>query len=446
MKWYQYLIARAVFRTLDRIERDEEKQERWEKREYWRSCERKFDKGAWVYNAHQEMNIFVPPRKNLHFVTTTYEGDSCTIVLSKKTISIESMQYDYPWEAESECELIASIRRDNGWGVIIKREAPMFVADDDMGCPYCKNSQPALNWVCNSLKQEILDIPDNLKYHDPENVVKTDIYRIADNLLTCYWCPICNKCVEKDLVIRKGEEWNLEFMQELRPSTVLSPLERKNIDLREKEDRLQQEIENYVGCLSSPVDKGQAFHGGLIVRTLFHVATKKGELYTEKWVKINEWVPERFPLTVEVATSYFHDEKFLLQYNKAERGSVLLRHCPISEFKRYFPFYCVNESHLAKLKERYNAGEPLPIVITYVGFDETLEVSTMDGDKSSMDLVWFAREVGLTHVPVVIQGSAKRKRELEDNFKDRVFVLDIDRKSGMPLKQGQVYRKWNNKS
>lgn len=141
-----------------------------------------------------------------HFVTLVDRCGVYTIILSRQPKSLESTKLDYLWDAECECEVQSGMCREYG-KVIIQREVPLFIADDDIACPYCQNSRPPYRWDAFTKEQE--KVAENHSFISTSNP-----YAIHELHRTIYWCPICCRSVWGKHLLKKGDEWKLQFIME----------------------------------------------------------------------------------------------------------------------------------------------------------------------------------------------------------------------------------------
>ena len=417
MKAWEYILARGISKIFENMQKDEEKQER----EFLKNQERRLDKGNYIYKPYEECFDLVPPKRNPHYVTEQEDGDVTTVIISKKPLSLASMQFDYPWDAEDYCELFYAYGLDNNANVIFKRDAPMLIADDDIACPYCKSSRPPVNWIKNSFEQELQEVPAAvLDYHR----FSEDQFNLSDYRLNSYWCPICRRQVKADFLMKKGEEWKLQYLKDMKIPDKNSPLRAKNI--REREEREQAEKKEgprgLQARISNPARHLLQFnsslimtesHQGLMVKTLIKVDTKDQEIQKAKWIRVSCGIPEGSTVDTQ-ATSYFHKDDKQSYRERRYRQLFPLRYYPIHEIviDKYDIFYKRNANKIAELTKSYHKGEPLPIAeIRY------------DGEAmSDLDVIAFATDMGFSHIPAIIWGS--RKKEAEDKYKDEVTIFE----------------------
>ena len=403
MKVWEYAIVRGISKLFEGIQKEDERQERQRKK----SGERKLDKGSWVYNPLVEIYDFVPCKKNLHYVTEQEDGDTLTVTLSKKPLSLDSIQFDYPWDAEDYCEFYSTPMYQNT-NIDFKRAAPILIADNDAACPFCKNSRPAANWIRNTLKQELQEIPV-----DVADSLRGEDLKLGDFPLRHYWCPICCCRVEPEYLMQKGEEWKMQFIENLEVNRV-SPLREKILRDEERKERerprtLKEKLNNDARPLLQ-FDPGlitPESHQGLMAKVVCHVITKDKEIYKAKWIKACNGLPEADTLDPKV-TSYFHYDKERLELERRLRVLLPVRYVPLPEIDRDISrHYKRNDNKVEEFTKSYHKGEPLPIIKLYY----TGEVLNDD-----LEILEFACDMGFTHVPAIFFGNIDKKEEMERRF------------------------------
>ena len=416
MKFWEYIWAQGISKIFDNIQREEEQ----DKRQWLKSQERKLDKGSWVYNHYEECFDLVPPKKNPHFVTDQEDGNILTVIISKKPHSLESEQFDYPWEAEDFCENYYANKLEYYDNVIIKRDAPILIADDDIACPYCKNSRPPVNWIKNSFEQELQEVPaDVFKYRNHS----ADQLQLDDYYMNYYWCPICSCQVKADYLMKKGDEWKIQFLKDKKIPNRMSPLliknrherkERKETEEWEGPRGLQARIDNPDRPLLpfNPSLITPEYHQGLMVRAVIKVDTKSQEIHKAKWIKASCGIPEAATIDIEV-TSYFHNDGQRVYMERRYRQFFPLRYYPIHEIVINKAYYTRNAATIEALTKSYHRGEPLPFV----------SINTQREAMEYLDVIEFAIAMGFTHVPAIICGSPKVKKEMEDKYKEEVTIF-----------------------
>ena len=438
MKIWEVFLGLSILKMFEPLQKSEEKERRAKHRE--RMCDRgeNLDKGSWVYNKRSDMLDFAPAQKNPHYLTVDEESkrNLTTVTISKKPHSLESNRYDYPWEAERACERYSPKPGRNK--VIIKREAPMLIADNDVACPYCKNSRPAIRWIKNSLAEELIDPPAEIK----KLRARDESTQIDDYPLEEYWCPICRRHVEAHLLLQKGDEWKEEFLKDVEVPDSISPLFKKEIREWEEEERKSEEedrkwaeergpsLQDRINNPKRPVltfDPSivqNNVHQGLMVKTLVHVRTKTKDINKVKWLRVGAGLqPDSMDCNVQ-ATTYLHSEKERMLYERNYRDIFPLRYLPIREIKEIrhtFGGFYLGDKETRDIEEsmivKYHAGEPLPLVCI------------MSSDMSVLNnpgIVAFACDMGFSHVPVIFVGHPEEKKEMEDKFKDSTIIGDTN--------------------
>ena len=410
MKAWEYALVRGVSKIFERIQKDNEEEEL----QLLKSGNQKLDKGSWVYNSYTQIYDFIPPPKNLHYVTEQKDGDTLTVILSKRPISWESQQFDYPWDAEFICEIAYYSEMDQYTHIIFKREAPMLIADNDIACPYCKNSRPPANWIRNTLKQELHEVPANIT-----NRLDAQDFTLREFPLMHYWCPICCCQVQPEFLLQKGEEWKMQFIEDLTVNRV-SPLKKKNILELERKERerprtLREKLDNQARPLLqfNPRLITPQLHQGLIVKAVCHVTTKDKEIVKTKWFKASNGLPTNTEINPQ-ATSYFHDDKVRFYLERCHKYMFPLRYFPVQEIDRNVDkYYQRNDNIIEEFKKKYHKGEALPIIKLY----HTGEV------LNDLEILDFICDMGFTHVPAIFFGNIKKKEEMEERFKEEVTII-----------------------
>ena len=408
MKAWEYAIIRGISKIFERIQKDKEEEEL----QFLKSRDQKLDKGSWVYNRYTQISDFIPPPKNLHYVTEQKDGDTLTVILSKRPLSLESQQFDYPWDAELFCELVYSARDDFA-DIIFKREAPMLIADNDIACPYCKNSRPPAHWIRNSLKQELHEVPATITSRLDE-----EDFNLREFPLMHYWCPICCCQIQPESLLQKGEEWKIQFIENLKVNR-LSPLKKNNILELERKERerprtLREKLDNQARPLLqfNPGLITTGSHQGLMVKAVCHVTTVDKEIVKTKWFKASRGLPNNIEINPQ-ATSYLHDDKERSYLERCHKSMFPLRYFPVREIDRDVDkYYERNDSIIEEFKKNYHKGEPLPIIKLY----HTGEV------LNDLEILDFICDMGFTHVPAMFFGNMKRKEDMEERFKEEVTI------------------------
>lgn len=343
IKWYSYIIARTFLKFND----EAEKRRRNKEVQTIKDSEEKFDKGYWKYNFTMEDYLFVEPKKNEHFVTTEINNDEkvCNIILSKKPVSLESENYDYPWEAEAFCRIYADINRRQGYKVTVKREAPILIADYDICCPYCFNSSTLENWMENSYKQELLEQPEYYKQLNI-HIIKDEKITIDDINTEKVWCPICNNGIEnREILMTKGNEWKVGFIKNTLLPKYTSPFLEKLMKENEAHsfEILQKIKEPGLFDIFSVVDADRKVitnpekmvtenaYGGLVVRVVEKVIIKNGEeIQKTKWIQMKNSMPLNCEIMKDISTSYAVSADLKWMY-KRDKWEFPIIYVPLSE-------------------------------------------------------------------------------------------------------------------
>lgn len=457
MKWYNYIIAHTFFKLTDEVEKTRRNQEI----QRIKDSEEKFDKGYWKYDFSQKEYVFAEPKKNEHFVTTetNYDNKSCNMVLSKKSISLESYKYDYPWEAEGFCIVHAESYRERGYEVTVKRKAPILIADSDTCCPYCFNSSPLEDWIKNSYKQEIVELPEKLK-ELTARIVKNDNITIDDINTEKVWCPICNNGIEdRKLLMIKGDEWKAGMIKDTLLPKYTSPFSEKIMKEQEMcglEKLEQPKLFDIVPVVddNSRVIKNldeivtTCSYSGLVVKVVEKTARKNDNHIKTKWIQLKNDIPSNCELTEDISTSYVFKADFKSMpkwISKQNKHSYPIIYVPLSELvitnnnKKYD-----NEILQEEIK-KFHDGEPL----SFVKINSSREV------LNNYVLVRLAYELSLSHVPVMVFGEYEEKRNLEKQYKDGVLIEkqmegNMGKAFGTFIKKGnsifrtQAYIQWGN--
>lgn len=424
MKWYNYIMARTVFKLID----EAEKRRRNREIQSIKDSEEKFDKGYLKYDFKTEEYIFVEPKKNEHFVTTEINDNDkvCNIILSKKPLSLESDKYDYPWDAERFCGCYAHSIRRMGYKVNVKRKAPILIADYDICCPYCFNSSPFENWVENSYKQELIEPPQNHKQLNTR-IIKNENMKIGDVKTEKIWCPICNNGIEnREMLIVKGDEWRVDFLKNASLPKYTSPLSEK-IMKELKQRHLEEVAKSNLFDIISAADADRKVitnpigivtenaYGGLIAKVIEKVTLKNGYIFKTKWIKMKNNVPTNCELMKDISTSYAVSTDLKSMPNWIPKGD-----------KDKFPivYMPINELVIRNSEKKYD-NEVLQEEIKKFHSGEALDFIKINSKKEVLNnyvLIQLALELGLSHVPVMIFGNYKEKQVLEKHYRNGILI------------------------
>lgn len=130
--------------------------------------------------------------------------------------------------------------------------------------------------------------------------------------------------------------------------------------------------------------------------------------------------------------SYMHDDSGIAEKEKRLSNKYPIRYIPVKELKNKIYNYSPDKKAIMEARSKFDKGEKLPPV-------------TIDADGEILDnhhLVDMAKELGLTHIPTLIMGNPKMKKDLEDKWKEPVFMDEEDDKGVQ--KQVQINKTYKN--
>lgn len=172
-----------------------------------------------------------------------------------------------------------------------------------------------------------------------------------------------------------------------------------------------------------------------LVQMRIPVRGKNGQtFYRMQWIDPSGDIPKGAQPTKENKSSYAHSKKGIKEMEKRQSNKFPIIHYPTKDLKNTKFNYQVNKAEYdAALKQYYN-GEELPL----------LKISPTGEIIENHHLVDLAKELGISHVPSVVVGNPRLKKELEDRMKDKVVLVDDEsgeeeeltgRKSKVPAKE-----------
>lgn len=172
-------------------------------------------------------------------------------------------------------------------------------------------------------------------------------------------------------------------------------------------------------------------HKGKLIKRRITVKGKNGKMYYRmQWIDPTKENPKMHSKVKgeEDHSSYKHDKKVVSEIERRQSNRFPVVHHPVKETKNRLHNYRSDKSAVRKAKESYHKGESLPPV----KLNEKGEI--IDGHH----LLDMAKELGLSHVPSIVLGSPKLKKEYEDKYKDDVLVPEKDEEGNEHLVPASV--------
>ena len=117
--------------------------------------------------------------------------------------------------------------------------------------------------------------------------------------------------------------------------------------------------------------------------------------------------------------TYSHHEDGIKEIEKRQSTKFPVRHMPIDDLRNTAHNYNPDKKEIQAAMEKYHNGDKLPPV----------KVSPTGEILDHPELVDMAKKLGLNHIPVIIMGNPKLKKDLEDKLKDQVLVEEEEEDS-----------------
>lgn len=395
MKWFEYIMARTIMKTVESINRNREGEEIREIQE----GELKLDKGYWHYNEKRFEYIFIEPKKNEHFVTVeeNEEASSCRIVLSKKPISLTSEKCDYLWDAEATFLMYAKMYRGLGYNLLLEREAPIKVVDFDLCCPYCFISSTFREWAINSYRQELLEIPHKFKtIRDSEQHEKNiTIDHIETEKL---WCPVClNGIDDSKLIMGKGDEWKASKLKAIVLPKYISPLSNVKGQNDAEETYPRNHLPNSLEELLHIIEENK--YAGLVIRSTERVHNKNKVIHKPKWIKPTKNIPANFTLADQIYTSYYASIKDTKLPGRHTNTYPHL-YVPLIDLPQPERLDASEREKLEQARQLFHIGKPL----------NCIHITPNKYVNQNEYLVHLAYEIGVSHLPCIVDGNWDEKK------------------------------------
>lgn len=208
-------------------------------------------------------------------------------------------------------------------------------------------------------------------------------------------------------------------------------------DILSKETVDDPELEEFLPPnfrVSAPIDKAvnlafvldlhkAMLHKGRLVKKLVPVKGKNKTFYAHRWVDPTEEMPAGTTNSPGNESTYLHHEKDIKALEHKHSGRFPVIRMPVGDLFIPDKYYKKDDKAVRGAVEAYHRGEGLdPIRVYHNG--EILR---------NEHLYELAKQLKLTHVPVIVFGNSNLKKQLEEKHKDEKFVEE-ETSSGEKIK------------
>lgn len=168
------------------------------------------------------------------------------------------------------------------------------------------------------------------------------------------------------------------------------------------------------GDLAIVLDLSKGLNKAKLIQRRVAVKGKDGKTYYRmQWVKPGQDVPgmDKNTSQKEISTYGHHEEGLKeLERRQSNRFPVIRAGVEDLQIDRYG--YAPDKEAIAQAKKDFNAGKPLPPV-------------RVDGDGRivrGFEYYEMAKELGLSHIPVIVLGNTEKKKAFEDRWREETYV------------------------
>lgn len=155
--------------------------------------------------------------------------------------------------------------------------------------------------------------------------------------------------------------------------------------------------------------KGGMLNRGKLVKRMVPVKGKGGKVfYAHRWVDPSEPMPQGGRNSPNSENTYKHHENDIKDMERKHSNRYPVLHHPIGDIKNRKPFYSTDKQKYQAALHKYHKGEALPPIV----INDRSEV------VDNHHLLDLARDLKLSHVPVVVTGNPGLKKDLERKLRD----------------------------
>jgi hypothetical protein len=168
--------------------------------------------------------------------------------------------------------------------------------------------------------------------------------------------------------------------------------------------------------LALVLDLAKSLNKGKLVRKRVTVKGKDGKtFYRMQWVDPHQDVPGA-EHTGKQEETYTHHEEGIKEMEARQSNRFPVMRMSTGEMKIDKYGYHPDKSAIADAIHKYHAGEKLPPV----------RITPEGKVLNNFEMYEMAKQLGLSHVPVVVVGNTTQKKALEDRLKEQVLVDEED--------------------
>lgn len=261
-------------------------------------------------------------------------------------------------------------------------------------------------------KSESLDLIKGMSYLETNGDLKT-LISLLDNVedeeqaIESYkkFLQVCNDSfltpiIQEILDDEKDHLHNLQLVKEYLKG---------NINRQNVEENLTKSLN-----LALVLDLSKGLNKAKLIQRRVAVKGKDGKTYYRmQWVKPGQDAPgmDKNAPKQEMGTYEHHEEGLKdLEHRQSNRFPVIRAGVDSLQIDRYG--YSPDKAAISQAKKDFNAGKPLPPV-------------RVDGDGRivrGFEYYEMAKELGLSHIPVIVLGNTEKKKAFEDKWRDETFV------------------------
>lgn len=227
-------------------------------------------------------------------------------------------------------------------------------------------------------------------------------------------------CVEKYMDFVENQEDYLRVVKSIFPKEycdIFSNIPLLLDSVYDVNKQIQQEMlrkSKSIPDLSLVLDlkKGELNKHKLIKRRVA-VQGKSGTFYREQWVDPNKDVPNSEVVNHD---TYSHSDHGIKEMEARQSTKFPVLRVPLESLKISEYGYHPDRKAISEFKRKLENGEKLPPV----------RINTDGRVLSNHALFEMGKELGLTHIPVIVMGNPELKKKFENKYKEDTYIEEKD--------------------
>lgn len=205
-----------------------------------------------------------------------------------------------------------------------------------------------------------------------------------------------SEALDEDKLLKSEENLVIDIKPSINTSLDLV------IDLSKSKD-------DKVGPKDGKLDKTK------LVQMRIPVRGKGGKIfYRMQWINPNAKIPEGAQPVKDNKTSYAHSKKGISDMERRQSNRFPVIHYPAGDLKNTEFNYSTDRNAFNRALRDYYDGKEMPVV----------KITPRGEILDNHHLVDLAKEIGVSHIPTIVVGNPRLKKELEDRMKDKVIMED----------------------